>query len=389
MMMEYSISTVYMTILTSNLLLVLIALFFRKDKVMVNLGYRLLAVFACITFLRFLFPFEFPFTKNIFLPELLSLIVVLFRHPFFYVLGHGITLWNFLEVVWLVGGIVFTVRYVREIRMIKRYILLKGKKPADFDKYKAILDEICTSHKKKNRFRILEIENLASPLIYGIRRPYILLPANLSVSDDDIFFILSHEALHHFKHDIALKVIVRIMSIVYWWNPACHELNDQANLLLEMRVDDSIAEASDKKKTARYLGCLISLAEQCQQKKTSTDTMALSFSQLDKKVLTKRFEMLIKRTLPRNQALNIAISVSILFIYVLSYFYIFEASYQTPEVAATISITKDNSYFIQNEDGTYDLYCTGIFFETVTSLEYFLDDVPVYTQEEFDKLNAE
>lgn len=385
MMMDYSISTVYMTILTSNLLLVLIALFFRKDKVMVNLDYRLLAVFACITFLRFLFPFEFPFTKTVFLPKILSLIVVLFRHPFFYVWGYGITLWNLLEVVWLVGGVIFTVRYVKEIRMLKRYILLKGKKPAKSEQCKAMLDEICMAYKKKNRFRILEIENLNSPKLYGIRKPYILLPANLSFSDEDMFFILSHEALHHFNRDIVLKVIVRIMSIVYWWNPACHELNTQANLLLEMRVDDNVVEASDKKKTAQYLGCLLSLAEQC-HKQNSSDTLTLSFSQLDKKVLTKRFEMLMRRTMPRNQALNIAITVAILFIYVLSYFYTFEATYQTPEVAATISITKDNSYFIQNEDGTYDLYYTDIYFETVTSLEYFRDDVPVYTQEEFEQL---
>lgn len=386
MMMDYSISTVYMTIFTSNLLLILISLFFRKDKVMVNLGYRLLAIFVCITFLRFLFPFEFSFTTTFALPKPISLVVVLLRHPFFFVFGYGVTLWSFLEIVWLVGGVVFAVRYIKEIRLLKQYILLKGKKPANSVQYKAILDEICTAHKKKNHFRILEIEQLDSPKLYGIRRPYILLPANLSFSDEDMFFILSHEATHHFHHDIILKVIVRILSIVYWWNPACHKLNSQAAILLEMRVDDSITNESDKKKTAQYLSCLLTLAEQCRKENYSTNTFILSFSQLDKKALTKRFEMLIERNTPRNQVLNMSITVAMLFVYIISYFYTFEASYFPPEVASTISITKDSSYFIQNEDGTYDLYYADIYFETVTSLEYFYDDVPIYTQEEFDKL---
>lgn len=386
MMFNYSLSTVYMTILTSNLLLILIACFFRNNKVMINLGYRLLAVFVCLTFIRFLLPFEFSFTTTLIMPPRISLIIVGFLHPIFYISSIGINLWTLLELAWLIGILVYTSRYIREIRMAKRYILIMGNSPKQPDRYTSILDDICKIRGKKNHFRILEIENLDSPKIYGIIKPYILLPKDISFSDKDIYYILGHEATHHFHHDILLKELVRILSIIYWWNPACHALNKQVNLLLEMRIDDSVTTSSDTMETSRYLGCLLSIAERSQKYRDKQNALALSFSQLDKKILTKRFEMLINREKPRNTAINVIICIAILFIYIVSYFIILEPYYQTLEVESTISITEDSSYFIRNEDGTYDLYYSGIFFETVTSLEYFSSDIPIYTQEEFQQL---
>lgn len=41
--------------------------------------------------------------------------------------------------------------------------------------------------------------------------------------------------------------------------------------------------------------------------------------------------------------------------------------------------TAQNSYFIDNLDGTYDFYLDNVFWETVDTLEYHLNDIPVYT----------
>ncbi len=68
-MLYYSFSTVLMTILASNFLIILISLCFQNDKLMVTIGYKLLAVFAIFTLLRLLLPFEFPFSNNIILQK--------------------------------------------------------------------------------------------------------------------------------------------------------------------------------------------------------------------------------------------------------------------------------------------------------------------------------
>jgi len=386
-MLKYSLSTVYMTILTSNLLLILIALFFRSRKVMINLGYRLLAVFVFLTFLRAIIPFEFSFTTNIYLPKYITFFIVFFRHPIFYLGSYGITIWTFCEIAWLIGSIICYAFYRKETRIFHSRVLLWGRKPQKYEHYMNILENICHTRNKKNVFRILELESIDSPQIYGIRRPYILLPANLNFSDEDMYYVLSHEANHHFHRDLLLKRIVKFLSIVYWWNPACHYLYKKASLLLEMRIDNTVAHSHEE--ASKYLNCLILLAERIQHSHsaTRTNSVALSFSQGSRSELTQRFEMLIHRNSSPNLLLNILVFTTIFLLYISSYFYTFEATYSPPDVAETIYITDTTSYFIDNEDGTYDLYYSNIYFETVTSLDYYRDNIPVYTREEFDKLS--
>jgi len=65
-------------------------------------------------------------------------------------------------------------------------------------------------------------------------------------------------------------------------------------------------------------------------------------------------------------------------IYLLSYFLIFEADYLPPEIAQTVDVpTAENTYLIENGDGTYDVIYDGIFIETTESLEYYPNDLKI------------
>ena len=79
-MIQFSFSSVLMTVLTSNLLLILVALFFRNEKTLARVGYRLTAVYCAVTLIRLLFPCELPFTKTVVLPSGISNLFALLRH---------------------------------------------------------------------------------------------------------------------------------------------------------------------------------------------------------------------------------------------------------------------------------------------------------------------
>lgn len=64
-MVHYSFSTILMTFIASNLIIVLITVCFRCEKILLSIGYKLAAVFLVLTVLRVLFPFELPFAKNV------------------------------------------------------------------------------------------------------------------------------------------------------------------------------------------------------------------------------------------------------------------------------------------------------------------------------------
>lgn len=79
-MIHFSFTSVLMTVFVSNLLLIVIALLFRNEDVLARIGFRLTAIFCIITLIRFLFPFELPFTKTVILPKFMSDALSVLRH---------------------------------------------------------------------------------------------------------------------------------------------------------------------------------------------------------------------------------------------------------------------------------------------------------------------
>lgn len=81
-MIHFSFSSVLMTFLVSNLLLVVISLLFRNENILAKLGFRLTAIFCIITLIRLLLPLELPFTKTVILPKALSEVLFAIRHRY-------------------------------------------------------------------------------------------------------------------------------------------------------------------------------------------------------------------------------------------------------------------------------------------------------------------
>ena len=72
-MLDFSISSVNMAILVSNLFIIFLVLIFRNRKVMFRLGLPLLVGFVILICVRMIFPVELlPISHNVYLPDLLT-----------------------------------------------------------------------------------------------------------------------------------------------------------------------------------------------------------------------------------------------------------------------------------------------------------------------------
>lgn len=85
-MIHFSFSSVLMTVLMSNVLLIAITFCFRNEKLLMNIGYKLMAVFCLVTLVRLLFPFELPVTVTLAFPRVISNAIAAVRHPWGYFL---------------------------------------------------------------------------------------------------------------------------------------------------------------------------------------------------------------------------------------------------------------------------------------------------------------
>lgn len=73
-MIDFSISSVNMAILVSNLFIIFLVLIFRNRKVMFRLGLPLLVGFVILICVRMIFPVELlPISHNVYLPDLRAL----------------------------------------------------------------------------------------------------------------------------------------------------------------------------------------------------------------------------------------------------------------------------------------------------------------------------
>lgn len=387
-MLHFSFSTVLMALLTSSVLVGLITVVFHNENTLACAGYKLLGVFVGLTVIRLIFPFEFPFTANINFSSTLSEIVTIFRKPQIQILHTTFSLWNLFEIIWIIGIIFNIIRYINQHRRAHDYILKYGHDHTKDIRYKTILDTICIRHNKKNIFRVMELPNMNIPIIYGLKNPYIILPDNLSISEDQLYYVFYHEAMHHFHHDFLIKSIIRLFSIIYWWNPAFTILYKQTNTLLEMHIDEKITH-KETDITDKYAECLLymkknSIKHSSQPMSDFLKKESCYLVQSQDKDFKRRLVMLLRDfAIPKKVFTSIILTVLMAGIYLSSYFIILETYYYLPQFIEEPSFVpdEDNTYFIQDDAFHYDIYINGIYTETVDSLEGYPDGIKIYNKQ--------
>lgn len=385
-MPHFSFSTVLMALLTSNILVVLITIPFRKKEFISCFGCKFLSVFIALALLRLLLPFEFPFTSNVFLPRSISKIAVFLRKPRVYVMEIGISLWNMFEIVWIAGIIIKLFSNARAYRRSWNNISIRGIDKTTDPKYKSILDDICHKHHKKNNFRVMELSTLTTPIIWNAKEPCIILPGAIDIPTDKLQFALYHEALHYFHHDFLINKIIHFFTLIYWWNPACAFLNKQATLLLEMRVDRSVTKG-DPDTIRAYTECLLFLKKEAQiftfQKISALEMRASSLLRSHDDSLEKRIFMLTKKPSAFQKAfVNIVSTVLIVFILAWSHLYVLETSYFIPAEngESILDATAENAYFVVDDFPGYKLYINDVYIDTFSTLEYYPNGIKIYNQ---------
>lgn len=380
--MHFSFSTVYTTVFASNILFILAACLLRNKSFLFKVGYGCLGILLGLAAVRLLLPFEFFFTQTILLPIWPSEIIALFYHTLFFFAGYDITPLALLGGVWIGGSLHQTFRFIRETYRMRKFILSHGREVTDNAIYADILSKIWVNAKHPHHVRVIKVRNIPSPMLYGLFSPYILLPEQIDFSEQELYYILSHEISHYLHGDLLLKYALRFITILYWWNPACHILNHQAELLVEMHVDEKLTD-SGPDAASEYLECLLHIAECGTKAATSPASLYIGFGTKTSSDLTKRFEMLLKKKSKPNRFIQSGLVVFTLLFCVLSYMFIFEGNPPLPEYLDCYFIpSEENTYFIQTGDGTYEIYIKGSYSETVDSLRGYSKDIPIYKSKE-------
>lgn len=104
---------------------------------------------------------------------------------------------------------------------------------------------------------------ISVPIVIGIVRPVILLPASLatSLSPQELEVLLTHELAHVRRYDLLVNVFQRMIEAVLFFHPAVWYVSRQASIERERACDDFVVSAGWRK--IEYAAALVRMAELC------------------------------------------------------------------------------------------------------------------------------
>jgi beta-lactamase regulating signal transducer with metallopeptidase domain len=111
--------------------------------------------------------------------------------------------------------------------------------------------------------RTVMTDALATPALFGLVRPRLLLPFDFSrrLTEPEIRFVLLHELAHVRRWDLAIGWISCALRIVHWFNPlvwifsACHRAD------AESACDEMVLGVTDEDRRIEYGHTLLKMAE--------------------------------------------------------------------------------------------------------------------------------
>ena len=208
---------------------------------------------------------------------------------------------NMVIIIWITGVIFFSVYSgVGNFRLWKR--MRKRREVTSPE----VLNLFARCKKKMNissSIKLVEIEDLKIPVLYGFLNPRILLPVNIneSLSLNELRYIFFHELTHHRRRDVLLAWISSILQLFHWFNPVIWYAFLRIRSDRELACDESILSSIGADKSRTYGRTIISLLEQISVKKYFPVTVGILESKKD----LKRRLMMISRFKKKSVAWSI------------------------------------------------------------------------------------
>jgi beta-lactamase regulating signal transducer with metallopeptidase domain len=119
-------------------------------------------------------------------------------------------------------------------------------------------------------------ERISVPIVFGIMRPMILLPATLvsGLSSDQIRALVTHELSHIRRYDLLVNLLQRIVEAVLFFHPAVWFVSRRISMERENVADDAVLAAGWP--PIRYADALVRMAELSSTLRTPGVTMQVA-----------------------------------------------------------------------------------------------------------------
>lgn len=160
----------------------------------------------------------------------------------------------------------------------------------------------------KGRVRLLRSERTSMPIVYGILRPAVLLPAEAERwSEERRRMVLLHELSHITRRDCLTQMLAQIACAFYWFNPFVWIAARRLRVEREEACDDYVLSIGAK--PSDYASHLLEIARSMQERSvfewSQTTSVAMARrSQLEGRLLAILSQKSARGAMPRATSLG-------------------------------------------------------------------------------------
>lgn len=360
-------------LINSAILAILSWIIIKNDFTLRIVG-RYICVLLALVAGRMLMPFEYTFTITLFSRNVLTRL----RDLMVYKVGvgtHAVTIGQILLLIWMAGAVsgvfLYVGKYIYFIHIIRRC--------PDYYKYNvdAVIDRININYRKSKEFKVLLVSGIQTPAIFGLLHPKILMP-EVDYSEKEINYILCHEMLHYYRHDLMVKVLCEFLCVIYWWNPVVFLLRKLVSRVLELRVDFLLTLGFSNEEKIDYMECIIKSMKAGGRKNTN---LVIPFAVLKRGIMKQRFNCIWENHWIKKGKKGILIVISSCLLFLLSVSFVVEPWYEV-DIPGTFDCPEQDESYLLEKDGYYEIYIDNEKVGEVAEITEPLIGLKIYNQED-------
>lgn len=358
--MDLTIYNLLMSLLWSDVCILLFCLLRRQYAFMRDFGLVPLFLLLGVAMVRFFIPVELPFTVVLPSYHILPAIQAALWLPGWF----GLSWYGWLGVIW--GGVTL----VLLLRLFLGIIMQRLRIAAMPRRDNAVaLQAVAAILPQNVRWKptVVVSPELSVPSVTGFFAPVFLLP-DLHLNRRHLEEILRHELGHFMGRDAWIKLGIAMFQAIFWWNPMVYLLGKDLDYLLEVRADAYATRQHTEEARVYYLEAVTEVVRQLglPQKQKSGQTLSLQGSGKQHQLYERMQLVFTKTPRPRRKGLLVICLLALLLV---SYSFVVQPRIYPSEDREDIQINEENIYLVQAEDGTFDLYIDGEYCSTITEVD--------------------
>lgn len=173
------------------------------------------------------------------------------------------TLVNWALAIWFTGALLLLFRLLVGFTATKW--LTKGAVEFKNPKLIGLFSSLLTELQVKGRVRLLRSERTLMPIVCGVLRPVVLLPASADDwSEERTKMVLLHELTHVARKDCLTQMLAQAACAFYWFNPFVWHAARRLRVEREQACDDYVLSIGTK--PSDYAHHLLEIARYLQER---------------------------------------------------------------------------------------------------------------------------